>query len=280
MRWVYANRESAREQAAEAAQSIQRSYSPEAVGALARERLLKLLQHTQPRKWERLERSARAQRLRPAIPIPAKWYDEDYFENGLKSNWDRGYTWPLFANLFQETSAFLSSMFSEATSYLDIGCAKGFLVRTLRESDKECWGFDHSQWAIEHAEACAAPFITQASVDDISYDRQFDVLLALSVFESLTEAQALSFLCRARAWTRQAIFATIPSLQSEKEAVFYKQDDRDLSHITIKCPQWWHELFLRAGWRQDSLHRVVERICQAHHLPTKMGWKVYIYVPA
>src|SRR5262249_37156874 len=93
MRWVYANRESARERAAEAAQSIQHSYSPEAVGALARERLLQLRQRTQQPKWARLGRSARAHWLRPVIPIPADWYDEDYFENGLKSNWDRGYTW-------------------------------------------------------------------------------------------------------------------------------------------------------------------------------------------
>jgi cyclopropane fatty-acyl-phospholipid synthase-like methyltransferase len=197
----------------------------------------------------------------------------------LKSNWDRGYTWPWFAGLFQETAAFLSSIFSEATSYLDIGCAKGFLMRALHELGKECWGFDHSKWAIEHVEECARPFILQASVDDVSYERQFDVLLALSIFESLTEAQALSFLCRARAWTRQAIFATIPSLQQEKEEEFDKQDNRDLSHITIKSRQWWHELFLRAGWRQDYLHRVVERLCQAHSLPTKMGWKVYVYAP-
>jgi hypothetical protein len=152
-------------------------------------------------------------------------------------------------------------------------------MRTLHELGKECWGFDHSKWAIEHAEECARPFIIQASVDDISYDRQFDVLLALSIFESLTESQALSFLCRARAWTRQAIFATIPSVQQEKEEGFDKKDNRDLSHITIQSRQWWHELFLRAGWRQDSLHRVVERLCQAHSLPTKMGWKVYIYAP-
>jgi len=279
MRWVYANRESAREQAAEATQSIQHAYSLEAVGALAKERLLQLRQRTQQHKWVPLGRSARAHWLRPVIPIPAEWYDEDYFEHGLKSNWDLGYTWPRFAGLFQETAAFLNSMFSEASSYLDIGCAKGFLMRALHELGKECWGFDHSKWAIEHAEECARSFILQASVDDISYNRQFDVLLALSIFESLTEAQALSFLCRARAWTRQAIFATIPSVQQEKEEGWSKQNDYDLSHITIKSRQWWHELFLRAGWRQDYLHRVVERICQAHSLPTKMGWKVYVYAP-
>jgi len=98
--------------------------------------------------------------------------------------------------------------------YLDIGCAKGFLGRTLREQGRECWGFAHSPWAIEHVEAGMQPFIMPASVDDVSYDRQCDVLLALSIFESLTEEQAVAFLGRARHWTRQAILATISIGQS------------------------------------------------------------------
>ena len=124
------------------------------------------------------------------------------------------------------------------------------------------------------------PFIRHASVDDVSYERQFDVLVALSIFESLTEAQALSFLGRARAWTRQALFATIPSGPQENAEQVSQQANRDLSHITIQSRPWWHALFLRAGWRQDALHRIVERLCQAQSLPTKMGWQVYVYAPA
>ena len=170
-------------------------------------------------------------------------------------------------------------MFAEAQTYLDIGCAKGFLVRTLREQGKECWGFDHSSWAITHAEADIQPFITLASVDDVHYDRQFDLLMAFEVFGSLTETQLVAFLARARAWTQTALFATIPSFHSEAEAQHYQQEDQDLSHITMRSRQWWHELFLSAGWRQDALHQVVQRLCQAHALPTKMGWKVYVYAP-
>jgi cyclopropane fatty-acyl-phospholipid synthase-like methyltransferase len=197
----------------------------------------------------------------------------------VKSNWRQGYTWPLFAGLFQETATFLTSIFAEAVSYLDIGCATGFLVRTLREQGKECWGFDHSPWAIEHTAACVRPFIMQANVADVSYERQFDVLLALSIFESLTEEQAMAFLSRARHWTRQAIFATISSSQNAPEEALSQGDDGDLSHITIKNRQWWHEVFLRAGWRQDALHRIVERLCQTHRLPTQMSWQVYVYAP-
>jgi ADP-heptose:LPS heptosyltransferase/2-polyprenyl-3-methyl-5-hydroxy-6-metoxy-1,4-benzoquinol methylase len=279
MRWVYEHRDMVREQAAKAAENMQQAYSLESIGAMAKERLCQLLKRTQPHRWQCLDTRERASQLNPPIPIPGEWYDEDYFETGLKSNWDRGYTWSLFSGLFRETAAFLTSIFSEATSYLDIGCAKGFLVRALREYGKECWGFDHSPWAIEHVEEAVKPFVMQASTDDVSFDHPFDILVAFEILEELTESQIFSFLSRCRAWTRTAIVATIPSFPSEEDARLYKKDDKDLSHITMRTPQWWHEAFLGIGWRQDDLHRIVERLCQNHELPKRMGWKVYVYSP-
>lgn len=218
--------------------------------------------------------------MRPAIPIPGEWYDADYFEHGTKSNWGQGYKWSLFASLFHETASFLTSTYTEADSYLDIGCASGFLVRALRDQDKECWGFDHSKYAIDRAEPSVKPFLIQAGVDDVIFDRQFDVLLAFSIFESLTPEQILSFLSRARGWTRQAIFAVITSFESEEEERQRRKGDRDLSRVTLKPRAWWHEAFQSAGWRQDYLHRIAQRSCQDHPLSTRMGWNVYVYAPS
>ena len=233
MRWVSDNRDVAKDRAAKIAKEIQRVYSLDTVGSKARDRLLTLLKKTQPEKWKRLGKNRLVSQLSPDIPIPPEWYDEDYFENGLKSNWDGGYIWPLYADLFCRTAEFLVDVFSEATSFLDIGCAKGFLVRTLREHGKDCWGFDHSEWAIDRVDESIRPFVIQASVDDVSYDRQFDVLLALSIFESLTESQIFTFLSKARAWTRQALFAVIPSFENEQEEENSKRSAISLNNRKI-----------------------------------------------
>ena len=45
----------------------------------------------------------------------------------------------------------------------------------------------------------------------------------------------------------------------------------------MRTRAWWHEQFLRAGWRQDPLHRMLARACQQHELPRKMGWQMYMY---
>jgi ADP-heptose:LPS heptosyltransferase/2-polyprenyl-3-methyl-5-hydroxy-6-metoxy-1,4-benzoquinol methylase/glycosyltransferase involved in cell wall biosynthesis len=279
MQWVYNHRALAKEQAAKGAEKIHQAFALESIGGMARSRLLQLLQHTQPQRWQHLERTEHTSHLKPALPIPGEWYDEEYFETGRKSNWTQGYTWSLFSGVFRETAAFLTEMFPEASSYLDIGCAKGFLVRTLRDCGKEGWGVDHSPWAIERAEESVKPFVTLANVDEVRFDRRFDLLLAFEVLEELTDAQIVSFLSRARAWTEMAIFATIPSFHTAEEETRYWKDNNDLSHVTMRSREWWHEMFLSTGWRQDPLHRVAARICQAHALPTKMGWKVYVYAP-
>jgi glycosyltransferase involved in cell wall biosynthesis/2-polyprenyl-3-methyl-5-hydroxy-6-metoxy-1,4-benzoquinol methylase len=279
MRGVFENRDAANNLAQTAAEKIRRDYSLEAVGGLARERLFELLRRAQPQKWKAMAKGERQKRLAPGVPISGDWYDEGYFESGAKSNWQHGYSWAQFQTLFRDTAKFLSDMFSEAESFLDAGCAKGFLVRALRELGKEAHGFDHSRYAIAQVDESTRSFVQQAGVDDVTFAREFDVLTAFSIFESLTEAQALAFLSRARASTRQAIVATISCFESEAEASFFNKEDFDLSHITIKSREWWHELFLRAGWRQDGLHKVAARACQTHELPNKMAWKLFVYSP-
>ena len=279
LRWVYEHRDDARAVAARLAARIQTAYSLDAVGTRARDRLLQILKRTQPAKWARLARRAQASRFSPPIPIPGEWYDEAYFETGDKSNWDDGYEWGPFERLFRETASFLVEMFPDAASFLDAGCAKGFLVRALREAGKECWGFDFSPVAIRQAEPCAKPYITLSGVDDVRLERPIDVLLAFDLLSHLTEAQAESFVARARACTRTAIVATIKSVDAAAKRSYEDDGDRDLSHIMLRSRDWWHALFEKTGWRQDPLHRAAARACQRHPLPQKMGWTLYVYAP-
>lgn len=279
MRAVYQNRDAAKGAAQRAAARLEHDYSLDSVGLQAREKLLRLLRRTQPEKWARLDRLERARHFAPPAPIPGDWYDEHYFEHGAKSNWADGYTWRNFSDLFRETARFLAEVFPEAQSFLDAGCAKGFLVRALRETGRDCLGFDASPWAVAHAEDEAKPYVLQASTDDFAFERDFDLLLAFSLLETLTEEQIHSFLSRARARTRQALLAVIPTVPDDRDAASAFADDRDLSHITMRPRRWWHETFTRAGWRQDSLHRLAQRACQQHELPARMNWQVYLYAP-
>ena len=114
-------------------------------------------------------------------------------------------------------------------------------------------------------------------MEDAEFDREFDVTLSFFLLESLTEPQALAFLERSRKHTRHALVAVIHTCEDEPGTQRLASDDRDLSHITLRSRAWWHDLILRAGWRQDALHRIAVQICQRHALPQRMGWEVFIY---
>jgi ADP-heptose:LPS heptosyltransferase len=279
MREVRAKPEDARAAATTAAKVLVQDFSLEAIGQRAHRRLIELLRQTNNAKWERLDRTRRETQPLPPVPIPGEWFDADYFEHGAKSNWTNGYHWHDFAGLFHDTAQFLAAMFPEAESFLDAGCAKGFLVRALRELGKDAWGFDHSPWVLERAEDLARPFLKLGDTTRVEFDRPFDVLLAFSLFESLTESQAAEFFRRSRAWTRHGLVAVILLCDSEEAKSAVRETDGDLSHITLRNREWWHALALQTGWKQDALHRGLQRLCQKNPLPVRMGWQLFVYAP-
>ena len=275
MSWVYEHREEAREKAKAAAPDLQSRYAPEAIGALARDRLADLIRRRSRSRSVGHTETARRKPDPPPLPIPGEWYDADYFEHGIKSNWEDGYSWACFQGLFRDTAAYLTTMFPEASSFLDAGCGKGFLVQALREKGREAWGFDASPWGVDHAVEGARRYMKRADAATVEWDRRFDLTIAWDLLSHLTEDQALQFLTRARRWTSVGLLATIETQEDNAP----RRGGGDLSHITLRSARWWHERFTQAGWRRDALHAMLENACQNHPLPSKMGWKLFLYSP-
>ena len=207
-------------------------------------------------------------------PIPASFYDQDYYE-GVTSNYSNGYEWDELGQLFVAAARLLTNgLFPEATRYLDFGCARGFLVRALREHGVEAWGVDHSPYCLETAEAEAKPYMV-ASVEDLPSNTTFDVVTAFETLEHLTPAQIAEVLPALRQVTTHACFATIPcSDMSHKGA--RAAADNDPTHITIVPRRWWLEQFAAAGFHQGPWQRLAERYCQQHPLVQMTGWNVFV----
>lgn len=284
MRLAYEQRAQTRPRTAAAGAAIRERFSLDAVGAAARARLEEVLERIRPGRAPAAAAPPAAPARRPSAapqvawmegPVPVEWYDQDYFETGKKSNWDRGYSWEVFGGLFRETAAFLTELLPEAARWLDAGCAKGLLVRALRERGREAWGVDGSPWAVDHADPLARPYLARADVAAHDPERDYDVVTAFNLLAHLTEAQALAFLRRVRPWTGTAFLAVIPTVQPGTEM----PGNRDPSHVTRQTRAWWMDVFRRAGWVQDPLHRMVERSFREHPLPRKMGWEIFLFAP-
>lgn len=74
---------------------------------------------------------------------------------------------------------------------LEIGCAKGFLVKDLRDAGVDAYGIDVSQYAIDNCEEGMSPFLTVADARTglTGYRvKEFDVLISLRFLECIPEA--------------------------------------------------------------------------------------------
>jgi hypothetical protein len=165
-------------------------------------------------------------------------------------------------------------MFPDAVYYLDAGCAKGFLVRALREAGKDARGFDVSEYAINAADPTTRHHLQLASAEACPDSPMYDIVCAFHLLPQLTEEQVKAFLWRARRIARIAIVAVIEVCDPQRQA-----SHLDPGHITLRDRVWWHARFLECGWRQEPLHSAFEQMCQRHELPRRMEWPLFVYAP-
>jgi ubiquinone/menaquinone biosynthesis C-methylase UbiE len=135
-------------------------------------------------------------------------YDASYFDGGSQplqhragyakyKRWNRleglgstGEYWKDRANKF------LTERNLSGSKLLEIGCAKGFLVKDLRDLGADAWGLDVSSYAVGECEPEVAPYLMVG--DARSYlstfsNREFDVTFSLRFLECIdvSEIQAL-----------------------------------------------------------------------------------------
>ena len=125
----------------------------------------------------------------------------------------------------------------QSLSYLDFGCAVGFLVNGFRRLGMRCEGYDISEWARKEAEKRGVVYIPFEP-------RKFDVMLAMDVFEHMTDddiSVALNtFDCK---W----LLVRIPCSMDGK--TFYLDiSKRDPTHINCKTKDQWLEFFYGMGY--------------------------------
>jgi hypothetical protein len=88
-----------------------------------------LLRQSKPQKIATIRRDG--QSLWPEnLRIPDEWFVADYFENRLRSNWERGYSRSAFKGTLENAAAYL-------------GCGKGFLVKAYLPKRE---GFNIRDW--------------------------------------------------------------------------------------------------------------------------------------
>lgn len=176
-----------------------------------------------------------------SIQVLSQVYDKDYFENGKatgKSNYF-DYSWHRLGTYFQNTAKHIVDKFSPASA-LDVGCAKGFLVKALTDLGVNAYGIDPSEYAIGCVPEDIKSRISQGIAQSLPYpDNNFDIVICFDVLEHIPEDDVLKVLQEMLRVTKKWLALRVVTKDLP--------DDVDSSHKSIHDKDWWIEKIKEAG---------------------------------
>ena len=184
--------------------------------------------------------------VNPKVEKLSNIFDKDYFENGIatkKSNY-KDYSWDRLGSYFQRTARHIVDLFKPERT-LDVGCAKGFLVKALDELGVDAYGIDPSVYAVSNAHPDVGDKINLDSAQSIPYpDNTFDVVTCFDVMEHVPLKEVTKTLKELLRVSKEWVIIRVMTHEVE--------GDLDSSHETIRDREWWTERIEKAGGKVES----------------------------
>ena len=162
-------------------------------------------------------------------------YDKLYYENYNGMAYGRTPEWLAF---FDKISEQVIETLSPNT-VLDVGCAYGILVETLRDRGVDAYGIDISDFAIQQSRPDLQEFLTVQSILK-PLQQKYDLIISIEVVEHIEEKNCdlmIKNLCDA---SDQVLLSTIPD------------DFDDPTHFNVQAPIYWIKKFAQYGFEPDS----------------------------
>lgn len=178
------------------------------------------------------------------------FYDEDYFDRGCQSGKSNyvDYSWERIGGEVEKTAAHIIKHFAPSKS-LDVGCAKGFMVKALWDRGVDACGIDASEYAVANVPEEVNDRVKLGLASDLPYKRrEFDLVTIFDVLEHIPEELA------------EQSCAELLRVSSNWVLVYvvtkHEPDDIDPSHINIKPIEWWEAKFVKLGGKICSINAI------------------------
>lgn len=211
------------------------------------------------RRYPRTRRdiAARAAAKSPEAIALAKQYGRNYFD-GTR---DTGYGGYSYDGRWVPVAEDIASHFHlrGGDRVLDIGCAKGFLLKDLLTvvPGLRVAGLDISSYALAHAEPDVAGKLARGSGRDLPFDTAcFDVVLSINTLHNLARDDLVCALREIERVGTGRAYVQVDAYRCESERAAFV--DWVLTAETYHEPQGWRALFAEAGYRGDYYWTIAE----------------------
>jgi ubiquinone/menaquinone biosynthesis C-methylase UbiE len=142
---------------------------------------------------------------------------------------------------------------------LDVGCAKGFLVKDLMKvcPGLEVFGLDISYYALMHCEPEVIGRLHLGTAERLPFpDRSFDCVLSINTVHDFPRSRAIGVLREIERVSGGHAFIQVDS--------FYTSQQKEIFESWVLCAQYydfpngWKELFQEAGYSGDYYWTIIE----------------------
>lgn len=186
------------------------------------------------------------QKTQKVIDI-AKKYDRDYFDGDRKY----GYGGYQYDGRWKSVAKDLIVFFGlkNNAKILDIGCAKGYLLKDLRDENKSFYlrGLDISKYAIKCAPTDIKHKLKYGTADRLPFkNKEFDLVVSINTLHNLPRDRCIKALQEIERVAQGNSYVVVDSYYTEEQ----KQQFQEwvLTAETYGPPDFWLGIFKDAGY--------------------------------
>lgn len=142
---------------------------------------------------------------------------------------------------------------------LDVGCAKGFLVKDLMKvcPGLEAFGLDISLYALLHCEPEVVGRLHLGTAEQLSFpDRSFDCVLSLNTVHNFPRPRAIKVMQEIERVSGGRAFVQVDSYHTPEQKEIF--ESWVLTAEFYDYPQGWKQLFKEAGYSGDYYWTIIE----------------------
>jgi ubiquinone/menaquinone biosynthesis C-methylase UbiE len=199
--------------------------------------------------------SERSQLRSPEVIRESKRYGRMYFDGPR----EYGYGGYKYDGRWQSVAREIVEHFglSPGDRVLDVGAAKGFLVKDLVDLGIDAYGADVSEYAVVNCHPDVVGRMHVATADHLPFrDASFAAVLAIDVIHNLPRERAALALREVQRLARDNAYVRVDSyLTPEQKRIF---EGWVLTAEFHDYPQGWLELFREAGYTGDYSWTIIQ----------------------
>jgi SAM-dependent methyltransferase len=187
----------------------------------------------------------------------ARQYGREYFDAGR----DTGYGGYVYDGRWIPVAHDIVEHFglTAGSRVLDVGAAKGFLVKDLAIAcpGLEAFGLDISAYALAHCEPEVVGRLHLGSADALPFpDDSFDAVISINTLHNLERDRCIVALQELMRVARGGCYVQVDSYRTEAERELFLS--WVLTARTHDFPDGWRKLFAEAGYTGDYGWTIVE----------------------